>query len=722
MEYTNLGQHRAPGLADLPRDDELRKRQRPPVGAGRSGSGAHRAGCGRGWRHLFRHRQHLLRRGQRGGHRPIATQILGRDEVVVATKVFMPMTPGENGSGLSRKHILSAIDASLARLDMEYVDLYQIHRWDPRTPIEETMEALHDVVRAGKARYIGASSMFSWQFAKAQHVADLHHWTRFVSMQPHYNLIYREEEREMIPQCLDQGVGVIPWSPLGTRRPGRQPDTGRRAPDHPLRYRRLHRLPLQPTNRFRRRRTGGGGGGRANGAVRPGGSGLGTAAAGGHRPDRRGHQAQHLSDCAGRRTTPAHRRGGGPVGGAVRPPPGARALRARLGPHVYGAGAGRSTKWRAAKPVAGRSPTWPTCIPNGDVQPLVETRTGATMDQPSGVDFHFDIMCPYAYQTSLWIREVREQAGIDVRWRFFSLEEINRAEGKKHPWEREWSYGWSMMRVGALLRRQSMELLDDWYRAAGRALHVDGRKPHRPEVAEELLVELGLDPGIVRAAIDDPTTGDEVQAEHQTVVSKGGFGVPTLVFDDGQALFGPVLINPPTGKDAVRLWELVDRLARVPQPLRAATAEERLGHRCHRHRLRAVPRGPRLAQRPTRHSLSTRSASAAPAHSGSGSGSGAAVSPELAQQTEADGREQHHRQHARGHQRRRVDLEHATLGQGDAGDDHDQRKPGGGEHGHGKSLWRLQDPPVEEVDGHAPRHQHDETGTPGPATARPGDR
>ncbi len=179
------------------------------------------------------------------------------------------------------------------------------------------------------------------------------------------------------------------------------------------------------------------------------------------------------------------------------------------------------------------------------------------MDQPSGLDFHFDIMCPYAYQTSLWIREVRRLAGIDVRWRFFSLEEINRADGKKHPWEREWSYGWSMMRVGALLRRQGMDLLDDWYRAAGRALHVDGRKPHRPEVAEELLVELGLDPGIVRTAIADPTTGDEVRAEHETVVSKGGFGVPTLVFDDGQALFGPVLVDPPTGTDALRLWELV---------------------------------------------------------------------------------------------------------------------------------------------------------------------
>ena len=144
----------------------------------------------------------------------LLSKYVSRDEVVVATKVFMPMAEGENGSGLSRKHVLSAIDASLARLDMEYVDLYQIHRWDPRTPIEETMEALHDVVRAGKARYIGASSMFAWQFAKAQHAADRNHWTRFVSMQPHYNLIYREEEREMIPQCVDQGIGLIPWSPL----------------------------------------------------------------------------------------------------------------------------------------------------------------------------------------------------------------------------------------------------------------------------------------------------------------------------------------------------------------------------------------------------------------------------------------------------------------------------------------------------------------------------
>jgi aryl-alcohol dehydrogenase-like predicted oxidoreductase len=133
-----------------------------------------------------------------------------REEYVVATKVNGRTMPGENGAGLSRKHIMASIDGSLSRLGLDYVDLYQIHRWDPNTPVEETMDALHDVVGAGKARYIGASSMFAWQFAKAQGVSR----TRFVSMQNHYNLIYREEEREMIPQCLDQGVAVIPWSPL----------------------------------------------------------------------------------------------------------------------------------------------------------------------------------------------------------------------------------------------------------------------------------------------------------------------------------------------------------------------------------------------------------------------------------------------------------------------------------------------------------------------------
>jgi aryl-alcohol dehydrogenase-like predicted oxidoreductase len=137
-----------------------------------------------------------------------------RDDYVLATKVYNPMGDGPNDRGLSRKHILAGIDASLRRLGTDHVDLYQIHRWDYETPIEETMAALHDVVRAGKARYIGASSMWAWQFAKAQHVAADNGWTPFVSMQNHYNLAYREEEREMIPLCLDQGVGVIPWSPL----------------------------------------------------------------------------------------------------------------------------------------------------------------------------------------------------------------------------------------------------------------------------------------------------------------------------------------------------------------------------------------------------------------------------------------------------------------------------------------------------------------------------
>jgi 1-deoxyxylulose-5-phosphate synthase len=144
----------------------------------------------------------------------VLRKLIARDEAVVATKVFYPMTPGPNGRGLSRKHILSAIDASLQRLGLDYVDLYQIHRWDDATLIEETMEALHDVVRAGKARYLGASTMAAWQFATAQSVAERHGWTRFVSMQNHYNLLRRDEEREMIPCCLDQGVAVIPYSPL----------------------------------------------------------------------------------------------------------------------------------------------------------------------------------------------------------------------------------------------------------------------------------------------------------------------------------------------------------------------------------------------------------------------------------------------------------------------------------------------------------------------------
>ncbi|GAC1435198.1 MAG: aldo/keto reductase [Thermoanaerobaculia bacterium] len=137
-----------------------------------------------------------------------------RDEVVIATKLFFPMGKAPNDRGLSRKHIMNAIDASLRRLGTDYIDLYQIHRWDYETPIEETVEALHDVVKSGKARYVGASSMHAWQFAKALHVAELRGWTNFISMQNHYNLSYREEEREMMPLCVDEGIAVIPWSPL----------------------------------------------------------------------------------------------------------------------------------------------------------------------------------------------------------------------------------------------------------------------------------------------------------------------------------------------------------------------------------------------------------------------------------------------------------------------------------------------------------------------------
>jgi aryl-alcohol dehydrogenase-like predicted oxidoreductase len=160
-----------------------------------------------------------------------------REDYVLATKVFYPTGPGPNDRGLSRRHILTAIDDSLVRLGVDYVDLYQIHRWDDETPIEETIEALTDVVRAGKARYLGASSMFAWQLAKAQHCASAAGWSTFASLQNHYNLVYREEEREMIPLCLDHGVGVMPYSPLargllaGTRQRGQRPGTVRAAND-----------------------------------------------------------------------------------------------------------------------------------------------------------------------------------------------------------------------------------------------------------------------------------------------------------------------------------------------------------------------------------------------------------------------------------------------------------------------------------------------------------
>lgn len=186
----------------------------------------------------------------RGGSEEVLGRALkdmaSRHEVVIATKVFYPVADHQNGRGLSRKHIMEAIDASLRRLGTDFVDLYQIHRLDPATPIEETLEALHDVVKAGKARYIGASSMYAWQFIKMLYTQRLHGWTRFVSMQNHYNLIYREEEREMLPLCVEEGIGVIPWSPLargflaGNRKRGQKDATARDRTDdygHGLYYR-----------------------------------------------------------------------------------------------------------------------------------------------------------------------------------------------------------------------------------------------------------------------------------------------------------------------------------------------------------------------------------------------------------------------------------------------------------------------------------------------------
>jgi 2-hydroxychromene-2-carboxylate isomerase len=181
----------------------------------------------------------------------------------------------------------------------------------------------------------------------------------------------------------------------------------------------------------------------------------------------------------------------------------------------------------------------------------------------AAVDFHFDPMCPFAYQTSLWIRDVREQLGLTVNWRFFSLEEVNRSEGKKHPWEREWSYGWSLMRIGAQLRRMDMSLLDRWYAAIGHELHALGGKPHDPVIARRLLHDIGADDTVFDAALEDSTTHDEVRTDHQRVIDAGGFGVPTLLLL-GQCLFGPVLVNPPTGRDALTLWNVVTGMAELP--------------------------------------------------------------------------------------------------------------------------------------------------------------
>ncbi len=173
-----------------------------------------------------------------------------RDEIVLATKVYNPMRKDPNGRGLSRKAIITEIDHSLKRLGTDYVDLYQTHRWDYDTPIDETMEALHDVVKSGRARYIGASSMFAWQFSKSLYTSELHDWTKFVSMQNHYNLIYREEEREMNPLCLDRGIAIIPWSPLARGFLAGNRSKARRRTDHAFQFRRLRQAALLSGRRF----------------------------------------------------------------------------------------------------------------------------------------------------------------------------------------------------------------------------------------------------------------------------------------------------------------------------------------------------------------------------------------------------------------------------------------------------------------------------------------
>ena len=180
------------------------------------------------------------------------------------------------------------------------------------------------------------------------------------------------------------------------------------------------------------------------------------------------------------------------------------------------------------------------------------------------VDFYFDAMCPWAYQTSIWIREAAAQRDLQLRWGFFSLEEVNREAGKKHPWERPWSYGWSMLRVAAVLRRHSQHDVDRFYAAVGAALHEHGRKVQERPVLEAVLAEAGLDGSAVDAGHSDPSVDEEIRADHQRVLDLGGFGVPTLVLDGATPLFGPVIVPAPTGEAAGRLWDLVAGWAEFP--------------------------------------------------------------------------------------------------------------------------------------------------------------
>jgi len=182
------------------------------------------------------------------------------------------------------------------------------------------------------------------------------------------------------------------------------------------------------------------------------------------------------------------------------------------------------------------------------------------------VTFSFDPMCPYAYQSSKWIRDVRSQIGLDIEWLFFSLEEVNREDGKKHPWERPWSYGWGQMRVGALLRREhGNDALDRWYEVVGRAFFEDGVKTYVPEVHAEVIAAAGFDATLVERAIADASTSEEVRAEHEHAAATfGAHGVPTIVFESGYAVYGPVVVPAPSGDDAIALWELVRSMQRFP--------------------------------------------------------------------------------------------------------------------------------------------------------------
>ena len=187
--------------------------------------------------------------------------------------------------------------------------------------------------------------------------------------------------------------------------------------------------------------------------------------------------------------------------------------------------------------------------------------SAASPEAVRSVDFYFDIICPWAFQTSLWIREVSKRFDFSINWKFFSLEETNLQMGKKHPWEREWSYGWSMLRICAYLRRESPAKMDSFYLKAGTALHLEGRKAHTIEVSKDLIEELGWNRSIVDAALSDPTTHDDIKFDHDHIVSRGGFGVPTLVVRD-QPIFGPVITPAPTGEQGVDLWRLVELWSR----------------------------------------------------------------------------------------------------------------------------------------------------------------